>query len=291
MFTFYSVDRVEHKYFFFNFFFFFFVDIQFFNFCNMALSLNSELLEGLKKIRQQRNFDPKDWIEKKCTMLNEYFTKCGLKGVVINLSGGIDSSVTAGLCHYASKMPGSPIQKIVCLAQPIHSTASIQGNAFILAKHLNLTICTVDQTAIFDQLAPLIENAINIEKPSDFARGQLRSYMRTPVAFYAAQSLSCSGIPSVVVGTGNYDEDGYLFYFCKAGDGVSDIQLIHDLHKSEVFAVAKALELPEPVANAVPSADLWEGQTDENELGITYDFVELYVELLHSGTEFLFFIF
>ena len=108
--------------------------------------------------------------------------------------------------------------------------------------------------------------------------------MRTPVAFYTAQSLSCNGIPSIVVGTGNHDEDAYLFYFCKAGDGVSDVQLIHDLHKSEVFAVAAALQLPHNVATAVPSADLWEGQTDENELGLTYDFVELYTELLANGT-------
>lgn len=107
--------------------------------------------------------------------------------------------------------------------------------------------------------------------------------MRTPVAFYSAQSLSSNGIPSTVVGTGNYDEDGYLFYFCKAGDGISDVQLIHDLHKSEVFAVAAALHLPQKVATAVPSADLWEGQTDENELGISYDFVELYTELIASG--------
>ena len=59
------------------------------------------------------------------------------------------------------------------------------------------------------------------------------------------------------------DEDGYLRYFCKAGDGVVDVQLIADLHKSEVFQVAKYLEIPEEIRVAPPSADLWEGQTDE----------------------------
>ncbi|KAA6358954.1 MAG: NAD+ synthase (glutamine-hydrolysing), partial [Streblomastix strix] len=54
--------------------------------------------------------------------------------------------------------------------------------------------------------------------------------------------------------------------FCKAGDGVADIQLIADLHKSEVFAVSKALNIPKSVLEAAPSADLWEGQTDEDEL-------------------------
>lgn len=74
----------------------------------------------------------------------------------------------------------------------------------------------------------------------------------------------------MVVGTGNLgeacgflinlaDEDGYLLYFCKAGDGVSDIQLIADLHKSEVFKVAKEIKVPRSVLEAAPSADLWEG--------------------------------
>ena len=72
------------------------------------------------------------------------------------------------------------------------------------------------------------------------------------------------------------DEDGYLAYFCKAGDGVVDVQLIADLHKSEVFKVGAALGVPQATLQAAPSADLWDGQTDEDELGFTYDFIELY---------------
>jgi len=78
------------------------------------------------------------------------------------------------------------------------------------------------------------------------------------------------------MGTGNKDEDGYLAYFCKAGDGVVDVQLIADIHKSEVFAVGKELGVPESTLVAPPSADLWDGQTDEDELGFSYDFVELF---------------
>jgi len=79
-----------------------------------------------------------------------------------------------------------------------------------------------------------------------------------------------------VLGTGNHDEDGYLGYFCKAGDGVVDVQLISDLHKSEVFKVGAELGVPESILRSPPSADLWDGQTDEEELGVSYDFVELY---------------
>eukprot|EP01126_Amoeba_proteus_P041758 TRINITY_DN4500_c0_g1_i10.p1 TRINITY_DN4500_c0_g1~~TRINITY_DN4500_c0_g1_i10.p1 ORF type:complete len:165 (-),score=35.49 TRINITY_DN4500_c0_g1_i10:75-569(-) len=104
--------------------------------------------------------------------------------------------------------------------------------------------------------------------------------MRTPVNFYVAQLLSSQGLPCIVVGTGNLDEDGYLLYFCKAGDGVSDVQLIADIHKSEVFRVGAYLGVPKSVLLAPPSADLWEGQTDEDEMGVSYDFVELYTEWL-----------
>ena len=71
------------------------------------------------------------------------------------------------------------------------------------------------------------------------------------------------------------DEDGYLAYFCKAGDGVVDVQLIADLHKSEVFKVGAAVGVPASTLEAAPSADLWDGQTDEDELGFSYEFVEL----------------
>lgn len=95
--------------------------------------------------------------------------------------------------------------------------------------------------------------------------------MKTPVAYFVAQLLSQEGTPCIVMGTGNQDEDGYLAYFCKAGDGVVDVQLISDLHKSEVFKVGAVIGVPEDTLNAPPSADLWEGQTDEGEMGFSYD--------------------
>ena len=107
-----------------------------------------------------------------------------------------------------------------------------------------------------------------------------RSYMRTPAAYYVAQLLSSTGIPTIVMGTGNKDEDGYLAYFCKAGDGVVDVQLIADLHKSEVFKVGELVGVPQSILSAAPSADLWDGQTDEEELGFTYDFIELWTSFL-----------
>ncbi|KAH7821635.1 putative NAD+ synthase [Monocercomonoides exilis] len=251
----------------------------------MAPPLHEDLKKALQIIREKRNFKPEEWIEAKCKMFNEYMKKAGLKGCVINMSGGVDSSCTAALCIHAMKMEGSPIKKVIGIAQPIHSTASIQQRAFDVAKAIGLEMITVDQTKIYDDLAPLVESPLSLHA-NEFALGQLRSYMRTPVAFFVAQILSSSGgCPSIVLGTGNKDEDGYLYYFCKAGDGISDVQLIADLHKSEVFSVSAVLGLPEVVLKSPPSADLWEGQTDEDEIGCSYDFVELYTELLAYPAE------
>merc|ERR1711920_572845 len=118
-----------------------------------------------------------------------------------------------------------------------------------------------------------------------FASGQLRSYMRTPAVYYVAQLLSSQGTPTIVMGTGNKDEDGYLAYFCKAGDGVVDVQLISDLHKREVFKVGVEIGVPQATIQAAPSADLWDGQTDEEELGFTYDFIELFTGAYLSLSE------
>eukprot|EP00696_Hemimastix_kukwesjijk_P012703 gnl/Hemi2/25980_TR8723_c0_g1_i1.p1 gnl/Hemi2/25980_TR8723_c0_g1~~gnl/Hemi2/25980_TR8723_c0_g1_i1.p1 ORF type:complete len:298 (+),score=100.60 gnl/Hemi2/25980_TR8723_c0_g1_i1:95-988(+) len=235
------------------------------------------LVSELAKVRAKRAFSPHEWVEAKANMLNDYMRKCGLKSCVVSVSGGIDSAVTLALCMHARRKENSPIVRVVGIAQPIHSTASIQNRAYEAAQRCGAEVITIDQSALHTQLSSLVEAALKIEGGS-FARGQLRSYMRTPVSYFAAQLLSQHGFPACVLGTGNYDEDGYLLYFCKAGDGVADVQLIADLHKSEVFAVGRVLNVPKSILTAPPSADLWEGQTDEGELGFTYDFVELYTE-------------
>eukprot|EP00796_Vickermania_ingenoplastis_P013269 gene13269-9112_t len=239
----------------------------------MPAALLPELAEALKLYRAQRHFNPTEWVERKCTKLNDYMRRCGLSGCVTSVSGGVDSAVVLALCARAMSMPNSPIKKNVGVCQPIHSSAWAleRGRENIAA--CNATEVIVDQTEIHKQLSSLVEKAVGIAGQS-FASGQLRSYMRTPTAYYVAQLFTQDGAPSIVMGTGNMDEDFYLGYFCKAGDGVVDVQVISDLHKSEVFAVAEVLGVPLKTRSAHPSADLWDSQTDEDELGFPYDFVE-----------------
>jgi len=237
--------------------------------------LHDDLKAALAAYRASRAFDAEAWVNEKCRLFNEYCAKCGLKAACVSVSGGVDSAVTLGLIKRASEMEGSPLKRILGIAQPIHSSAWALERGTEAAKALGCELVTVDQTELHGTLSSLVETAVGVEGGA-FARGQLRSYMRTPVGYYVAQLLSQAGTPCVVMGTGNRDEDGYLLYYCKAGDGVVDVQLIADLHKSEVFAVGAVLGVPASILDAAPSADLWDGQTDEEELGFSYDFIELF---------------
>lgn len=246
--------------------------------------LHHELQSALEKFRQERNFIPERWITDKCAKLNSYMQKHGLRSCVTSVSGGIDSAVVIALCARAMNTDGSPIQKNVGICQPISSSdwALSRGKENISSCGADEII--LDQTSMHHQLSKMVEDAVGI-KGSDFASGQLRSYMRTPAAYYVAQLLSQNGYPAIVMGTGNKDEDFYLGYFCKAGDGVIDVQIISDLHKSEVFRVAEVLGVPNSTQIAAPSADLWNGQTDEEELGFPYDFVEWFTGWYIAQTE------
>ena len=228
----------------------------------------------LDQFRRKYNFDPKVWIHKRATKLNTYMLYHGLKSCVVSVSGGVDSAVTYMLALKAMSMTGSPIKQVLGLSQPIHSTSSICNRAHLLPGK----IVTIDQTKIFDDLESLVTTQTGLSG-TQFSNGQLKSYMRTPVNYYVAQLLTAKGEPSIVLGTGNMDEDQYLAYFCKAGDGVVDVQLIADLHKSQVFQVGAELGVPKEILEAPPTADLWEDQTDEDELGFPYDFIEFFTEL------------
>eukprot|EP01134_Creolimax_fragrantissima_P003791 CFRG3791T1 len=241
----------------------------------VLLNLHEDIQGLLKNYREERAFNANDWVEKKCTAFNDYLRNCGLSACVVSVSGGVDSAVTLALCKFAEAMPNSPIKKVLAISQPIHSSDWALNRARETCESLGAEMKVIDQTAIHKQIQGVVDTACDVTGNA-FATGQLRSYMRTPSAYYCAQLLSQQGTPCVVMGTGNMDEDGYLAYFCKAGDGVVDVQLIADLHKSEVFKVGYELNVPKSTLIAAPSADLWDGQEDEEELGFTYDFIELY---------------
>lgn len=158
-----------------------------------------QLSAKLSQVRATRNFNPASWISAKVDLLNSYLSRSGLSGIVVNVSGGVDSALSIALAHRASQVPGSPLKRVVGILQPIHSTASIQDRGENLCKALGIQCIRVDQTAVYDLLSPIVESVLGISDPPAFARGQLRSYMRTPVAYYVCQLLSVSGNPVVVL--------------------------------------------------------------------------------------------
>lgn len=231
--------------------------------------------EYLSGYRKKRNFNVEEWTKKKVNVFNEYLGKHNLSGAVLSVSGGVDSALTLALLKKVTELPNSNLKKIWAISQPIHSSDWALNRARELCQKMDVDLKVIDQTETFDKLTEIVSQTTRVS-PNKFSGGQMRSYMRTPINYYCAQLLTQDGYPAVVMGTGNMDEDGYLAYFCKAGDGVVDVQLIADLHKSEVFKCAEYLGVPMSIVKAKPSADLWEDQEDEKELGFTYDFIEFY---------------
>lgn len=250
--------------------------------------MHSELKKHLQAYRNLCGFNPEKWVNNKAQLLNKYMSDNKLTSCIVGCSGGIDSSVTFALCKFAQNIDKSPIKHVVPLLLPMNTDKISYKRAIELCEQFNVKpmINPIGLAAIrtSQELNNQMVSWLDIEDRDtkhdvgvgDFAYGQLQSYLRTPYLYFTAQMMSEKGFPSIVMGTGNKDEDGYLAYFCKAGDGVVDVQLINDLHKMEVYLVGHYLKLPETILVAKPTADLWEGQTDEEELGVSYDFVELY---------------
>jgi NAD+ synthetase len=242
--------------------------------------MHPELQEALIAYRNRRKFDPQIYLDTKSALLNLYFTQSGIKACVVGISGGIDSAVTAAILVNASRIPGSPLKRIVPLLLPMHTegathqdTATSRGSEVCDALEIPPVEIDLSSTMHAAREASLAGSGI---KGSSWASGQLVSYLRTPILYYHSALVSEGGLPCVVCGTTNRDEGSYIGFFGKASDGMVDIQPISDLHKSEVYKLAALLGLPESVVTAIPTGDTYDGLCDKEMIGTSYDFLELY---------------
>ena len=249
-------------------------------------NLSEQLKEIQKEIRKKRNFNPKEYIEQKSNLLNEYMNKYGLKACVIAISGGIDSAVVLGIVKKASEQTNSPIKKIVPMLLPILKSTGVtnQNEATNrgkeLCEKLDLKPYIIDLTSVNNEIKKSLEPVIEI-KGEDWAIGQLGPYSRTPILYYTTSLLNQEGFGAIICGTTNKDEGAYLGYVGKASDGMVDVQVISDIHKSEVYQVAHELGIPKSIIEAIPSGDMYDSRTDETVFGASYDFVELYLNYLN----------
>lgn len=187
--------------------------------------------------------------------IRDFVNDAGVDGVVIGLSGGVDSSVVAAL---STRSLGS--DRVIGLIMP-YKTSSPQSkeDALHIAEALSI------RTFYFD-ITPLVDTYFANFRDADKIRiGNFAARMRMATLFDFSKKTN-----SLVVGTGNKTE--YLLgYFTLYGDGACAMLPLGDLYKTQVWQLARYLNIPNRITEKVPSADLWEGQTDEGELGIEYE--------------------
>jgi len=200
------------------------------------------------------------------------------RGFVVGLSGGIDSAVVARLAQLAA--PGH----VVAAMLPCHSDPEDERDAAVVAKRFALTTVRIDLSHAYDTTIAAGQAALQAlpeqtrtSKPDDPIRVRLplanvKPRLRMTTLYFLANSLNY-----LVAGTGNRSELA-IGYFTKHGDGGSDLLPIGHLLKSEVRALARELGVPSPIIERTPSAGLWIGQRDEEEMGFTYADLERYLE-------------
>jgi len=180
----------------------------------------------------------------------------GRKGVVLGLSGGVDSALVAKLCADAL----GP-RRVLAVGLPEGRDDKDLADAEAWAKELGIGWRVVD----IAPMALAFERALDASKADRIARGNIRARVRMVVLYYIANTEN-----RLVMGTGNKSEL-LVGYYTRWGDGGADFLPIGDLYKTQVRAMARHLGVPAAIVDKVPSAGLWPGQTDEGELGITYE--------------------
>ena len=196
--------------------------------------------------------------------LKDYIEKAHCNKYILGISGGVDSSLCAALARNAVGK-----DRLLCLILPIESQKADENDALDLAKQLDLNYEIVDGTEIFRGYVDTFKKL-----GQDFDRstlGNLKARIRMSILYAYAQKYN-----GLVIGTDNADER-YTGYFTKHGDGACDILPIAHLLKGEVVQASKILGISDYLAERVPTASLFEGQTDETEMGVTYKDLDRYI--------------
>jgi NAD+ synthase len=197
--------------------------------------------------------------------IREKVEEAGAEGIVLGMSGGIDSSLTAVL---AKRALGDAVLGVL---MPCHSGSTDLEHAQMVAAKFDIEIEYVDLTPAFDSLVG------ELPPGNKIAAANLKPRLRMTVLYYFANSRNY-----LVAGTGNKTELS-IGYFTKYGDGGVDILPLGGLLKRQVRELARDLGIPQEIITKPPSAGLWEGQTDEGEMGISYEALDEILVAIESG--------
>ena len=205
-------------------------------------------------------------IENITDWLKSYSLKSNTNGFVIGVSGGVDSAVTSTLCAKT----GLPV---LCLDLPILQSKDEHNRAvshikWLKNKHDNVFLKSIDLSKTFSSFQNSVQISSNKNNLLSLANSRSRLRMATLYYFAGIQN-------SLVAGTGNKVEDFGIGFYTKYGDGGVDISPIADLYKSEVYEIAKELDIINDIIVAKPTDGLWDDdRTDEDQIGATYKELE-----------------
>ena len=188
-------------------------------------------------------------------------------GIAIGLSGGIDSTLVA---YLACEAVGP--DRVFGIVMPSSTTPTEDKiHGIQIAQHLGIDYKEIAIDSILNEFLSVtqLDN-------DNLAIGNLKARIRMSTLYYYANFKNY-----LVIGTGNKSEI-LIGYFTKHGDGACDMEPIGDLYKSEVFKLSESLNISEEILNKPPRAGLWENQTDEDEIGMSYALLD---EILYLYTE------
>ncbi|MED4603001.1 ammonia-dependent NAD(+) synthetase [Paenibacillus validus] len=240
------------------------------------MSLQQDIIAklGVKPV-----IDTDEEIRRRVEFLKEYVVKSGVDGLLIAISGGIDSAVAAGLCKIATDEltaeKGREF-KTVGVFQPYGEQVDISDSYAVAdAFQLKYRVETNIEEAV-NEIALEAEyglKSIGVHRHlSRGGKGNVKARTRMVVQYALAFELNL-----LVVGT-DHASEAITGFFTKYGDGAVDITPLSTLNKRQVRQLAQKLGVPQSVLDKAPTAGLWEGQTDEAELGISYDDNSDYLE-------------
>ena len=203
-------------------------------------------------------------IKCRIAFLQDALEASGTSGFVFGNSGGKDSALAGILCRKACDNTLSVIMP--CQSRRNHQED--KADALLLAEQFCIENLIVDLGGIKESITDLINTEIKL---TDQALINIAPRLRMTTLYALAASRN-----ALVVGTGNKSE-AYMGYFTKYGDGAYDINPIADLTATEIYEYLRFLNAPESIIQKAPSAGLFDGQTDEMEMGITYRDLDAYI--------------